>query len=209
MQYIILIFDDLIKLTTLNKKNKRWHLYLKYPLLSSDSARVFILAISTSSYPRNPSKMKRLKVSPKHLSWFGSRVTIFTGIFNLDLVAGERRRNPYSSEYSTMYSSSGQTLTEKRIFFLEPKKKCKNFSKLRNSKTNPIEIFEISGIRVPQISSLPPLPLPFLLFYLIPLHFFSTVTKVFRCDPFGLFIVNSEPEVCSCILWKCFILINY
>ena len=53
--------------------------------------------------------MNRDNASPKQRSFEGSNVTIMTGMFNLCLVAGVKRRNPYSREYSTIYSSSGQT----------------------------------------------------------------------------------------------------
>jgi len=80
-------------------------IYLKYPLLSSDSARVLILAMRRSSYPRTSSSIRRENASPKQVSLLGSRVTILTGIASLALVAGDSRKNPYSKEYSTMYSS--------------------------------------------------------------------------------------------------------
>lgn len=38
-------------------------------------------------------------------------VTTMTGMLSLCLVLWDRRRNPYSSEYSTMYSSCGHTET--------------------------------------------------------------------------------------------------
>lgn len=44
-----------------------------------------------------------------------------TVILRRCLVSGDNRKNPYSSEYSTMYFSSGQTETQKYFFFLKKK----------------------------------------------------------------------------------------
>ena len=68
--------------------------------------------MSMSSYPRNVSKMNRLKESPKHSSFIGSRVTTLTGTLNLCRAERLKRRKPYSNEYSTMYWSS--TYPERR-----------------------------------------------------------------------------------------------
>lgn len=46
---------------------------------------------------------------PQPSSSDSPRVTTMTGILRRWRVAGDRRRKPYSSEYSTMYSSCGHT----------------------------------------------------------------------------------------------------
>ena len=83
--------------------------YLKYPLLSSPSARLLIDDIRTSSYPRKFCNMNCENESPKHAFLLGSSTKICTVRFNFCLVAGDNRRNPYSKLYSTIYSSSGHT----------------------------------------------------------------------------------------------------
>lgn len=61
-----------------------------------------MLAINKSSYPKSSSSINLEKSSPKHLSLTGSKVTIFTGIFNLCRATGDNLKKPYSNEYSTI-----------------------------------------------------------------------------------------------------------
>ena len=86
--------------------------YLRYPWLSSASARALTAPMMKSLYPRNSSRRKRPKLSPKHVLLSGLSVTSKILIFNFRRVAGLNRKKPYSKENSTMYSSGGHTVVE-------------------------------------------------------------------------------------------------
>ena len=79
-------------------------------LLSSFSARLLMLDMRTSSYPRKLSRMNLERELPKHALLTGSRTSMWTGISSFCRVAGVSLRKPISRLYSTMYSSSGHTI---------------------------------------------------------------------------------------------------
>lgn len=58
------------------------------------------------SYPSKRLSRYRVKLSPKHLSVLGSSWTVSTGMRRRFRVDEDKRRWPYSNEYSTMYCSS-------------------------------------------------------------------------------------------------------
>lgn len=77
--------------------------------MSSCSASVLMLASKRSSYPKNSLSTNRPNESPKHASLFGSNKTILTGIPSRCRTLGDKRKKPYSNEYSTIYSPLNET----------------------------------------------------------------------------------------------------
>lgn len=99
VQYITVTNDYFV--TTQYEKNCE-SLYLRYPLFCSFSANDFTEDIRRSSQPRKYSRKNWPIESPKHLCRVGSSGTNITGMPNRFLALGDKRKNPYSNEYSTM-----------------------------------------------------------------------------------------------------------